>query len=52
MKKSEMYYIAQVAVIEMDLNANTRLEVLRELMARQDLEVIYEKNAEKEADVV
>ena len=52
MKKSEIYYIAQVAVIEMDLNAKTRLEVLRELMAKQDLEIFCEKQAEKEADVV
>lgn len=43
MKKSEIYYIAQVAVLEMDLNAKTRLEVLRELMAKQDLEAFCER---------
>ena len=47
MKKSEIYYIAQIAVLEMDLNAKTRLEVLRELMAKQDLEAFCEREAEK-----
>ena len=50
MKKSEIYYLAQIAVLEMDLNAKTRLEVLRELMAKEDLEAYCErKEAEHEA---
>lgn len=52
MKKREIYYLAQVAVVQMDMNAKTKLEVLRELMAREDLEAFCEKQAEKEADVV
>lgn len=45
MKKSEIYYIAQVAVLQMDMPAKTRLEVLRELMAKQDLEAFCEREA-------
>lgn len=51
MKKSEIYYLAQVAVIEMDLNAKTRLEMLRELMSKQDTEAFCERKAEEEAVV-
>lgn len=45
MKKSEIYYIAQVAVLALDMPAKTRLEVLRELMAKQDLEAFCEREA-------
>ena len=48
MKKSEIYYLAQVAVLEMDFPAKTRLEMLRELMAKQDMEAFCEREAEKE----
>ncbi len=50
MKKSEIYYLAQVAVLEMDLPAKTRLEVLRELMAKQDLEAFCEREVNKEEE--
>lgn len=48
MKKSEIYYLAQIAVLQMDLNPKTRLEVLRELIAKQDMEAFCEREAEKE----
>lgn len=50
MKKSAIYYLAQVAVLEMALDSKTKLEVLRELIARQDLEAFCEREADKEAE--
>jgi hypothetical protein len=50
MKKSAIYYLAQVAVLEMPLDSKTKLEVLRELIARQDLEAFCEREADKEAE--
>lgn len=43
MKKSAIYYLAQVAVLEMNMDAKTKLEVLRELMAKEELEAFCER---------
>ena len=50
MKKSEIYHLAQVAVADslFVLSAEQKLEVLRELMAKQDMEAFCEREAEKE----
>ena len=45
MKKSEIYYLAQIAVLAMDLNPKTKLEILRELMMKQDMEAFCEREA-------
>lgn len=47
MKKSAIYRAAQVCVLESDLNAKDTLEVLRELMRREDLELFTEAQEEK-----
>lgn len=49
MKKSEIYKAAQVAVLrDQNLSAVTRLEVLRELMDKEDVELFVEKRDEEE----
>lgn len=49
MKKSEIYKMAQRAVVNaMYLLPDDKLEILRELMAKEDLEKFCEENAEKE----
>lgn len=50
MKKSEIYHLAQVAVVDnlCLLSAEQKLEVLRELIAKQDMEAFCEREAEKE----
>lgn len=50
MKKSEIYYFAQIAVLEMDMNAKTRLEMLRELMTKEDMEAFCEREVNKEEE--
>ena len=50
MKKSNIYYIAQIAVLKTDLSADVKREVLRELIAREDLEAFCERQAEKEKE--
>ena len=50
MKKSEIYHLAQVAVVDSLclLSAEEKLEVLRELMAKENMEAFCEREAEKE----
>lgn len=47
MKKSEIYREAQYAVVEYIQNPQRKLEILRELMDREDLERFVEEEAEK-----
>jgi hypothetical protein len=50
MKKSEIYRLAQGAVVtNTSLPTSTKLEILRELMDKEDVEKFCEKRAEKEA---
>lgn len=49
MKKSEIYRIAQKAVIYCEaISANEKLEVLRELMAKEDIERFSEERENQE----
>ena len=49
MKKSEIYKYAQGAVIECDqLAVPTKLAILRELIAQEDLALFCEEQEEKE----
>ena len=49
MKKSEMYRLAQGAVLTNEyLSIEDKLEILRELMEKEDLELFCEKNKETE----
>ena len=52
MKKSEIYHLAQIAAITSPCIApETKLEVLKELMDKEDLEIFCEKQkAKKEGD--
>ena len=48
MKKSEIYKLAQIAVLDSNrLKPDAKLEVLRELMAKEDVEVFVENEAER-----
>lgn len=48
LKKSELYKYAQGAVVECDqLTIPTKLEILRELMAGEDLALFCEKQEEE-----
>ena len=50
MKKSQMYVLAQCSVIESpNMTAMTKLEIIRELIEAEDLELYKEKRAEEEA---
>lgn len=50
MKKSELYYLAQQAVLTATgLNNSRKLEILRELMGAEDLALFREKKEEGEA---
>ena len=50
MKKSEIYRLAQLAVVASfsPLKDEQKVEVLRELMAKEDFEKFCEEQAEKE----
>jgi ferredoxin-fold anticodon binding domain-containing protein len=49
MEKSQIYYMAQQAVLTASgLNNHSKLEILRELMEKEDLEKWKEKQEEKE----
>ena len=49
MTKSKIYKVAQLAIMRDDVLANAdKLEILREFMSREDLELAWEKNREKE----
>ena len=44
MKKSRIYYLAQIAVIRANnITDESKLEILRELMDKEDLEIYCEK---------
>lgn len=45
MKKSEIYKVAQICVVNSCLEATVKLEVLRELMAKEDMEAFCEREA-------
>lgn len=48
MKKSEIYRLAQCCVIRsLSLSAEEKLEILRELMAGEDLAIYCEEQEEK-----
>lgn len=47
MKKSEIYRLAQGAVVNsLSLDKETKLEILRELMAKEDIERFCEERGE------
>lgn len=49
MKKSEMYKYAQCAVVDVpNLTTLTKLEILRELMDKEDVALFCEKQEAKE----
>ena len=48
MKKSEIYKVAQAAVLNFGIPASTKLEVLRELMKAEDSSTYWEEHEEKE----
>lgn len=51
MKKSEIYKVAQVAVLRADkIGDCTKLDVLRELMAKEDIALFAEKQEEGHAE--
>lgn len=51
MEKSEIYKAAQVAVLrDSAMGVITKLEILRELMAKEDVEKFCEKKKEKEKE--
>lgn len=52
MKKSSVYYMAQLAVIESNIDTVCKLEILKRLLADEELARYCERQAEKEADVV
>ena len=50
MKKSEIYKMAQYAVLNSTMIGNhEKLEILRELMEREDMELHFESNEEGES---
>ena len=51
MKKSEMFKIAQMAVVDSHkINVEDKLEILRELMDKEDLAKYVEKKEAEEAE--
>ena len=49
MKKSVIYELAQIAVVENEnFDSEIKLEVLRELMQKEDLAIFVEKQEAKE----
>lgn len=52
MKKSNIYALAQIAVIESKtIPTIDKLEILHELMEREDLEAFIEEEKEKEKEI-
>ena len=47
MKKSAIYRAAQICVLESSLGVREKLEVLRELMRKEELELFTEAQEEK-----
>lgn len=53
MKKSEMFKVAQIAVVNsLSICVTDKLEVLRELMDKEDVALYVEEQAEKEKQAV
>lgn len=51
MKKSELFKLAQIAVIKDDsLCSEVKLEILKTLMEKEFIERIFEDNEEKEGE--
>ena len=51
MKKSEIYKLAQVAVLEScHVSYGTKLEILRELIDKEDVAKFVEQHEEKESE--
>ena len=51
MKKSEMYKVAMMAVVaSSSISPNVKVEIVRELMEREDLELWREKQEEEKAE--
>lgn len=48
MKKSQIYKLAQYAVADFPMNREAKMEVLRELIAKEDFEKFIEDEQEKE----
>jgi RNA-binding protein YlmH len=48
MKKSEIYRAAQAAVIRSDFLCGIKLEILRELIDKEDVALFVEEREEKE----
>lgn len=48
MKKSEIFYTAQCCVLNSNLYNKEKLEILRELMDKEDLALYTERQEEKE----
>ena len=50
MKKSKMYRLVQYATLkDTSLDIDEKLEIIKELMAREDVELFFEEEAEKKA---
>ena len=48
MKKSELYHLAQIAVVVSPaITPETKIEILRELLDREELEIFCEEQEEK-----
>lgn len=51
MKKSKMYRLAQYAVVNsLYIDADAKLEILRELMGKEDVALFVEQQEEKEGN--
>lgn len=48
MKKSEIYFKAQGAIVNSSISTFDKLEILRELIAQEDLALFIEGQEEKE----
>ena len=52
MKKSEIYYMAQLAVVDSHLGSRTKLEILRELIGKEDVAKFCEMEEEKANEAI
>lgn len=48
MKTSEIYWLAQCAVLDSQLTVKTKLEIVRELIEKEDVALYCENKEEKE----
>ena len=51
MKKSEIYKMAQIAVLNCNFSSGDRLEILHELMEEEKLALYCEKQNETKGDI-